>query len=177
MRHPFPHTNCILRKACSMEFWEFFLFVHDFKVTVWLADGTQYIYLASLQRDSMLHTQRHAISPKHTYLVKKKHSPIDPQTHSSSTHACNRKYAAATQERSLETGNDSGQKRLFQREERYHQISVIVRKGWEKKEDLASITRKEKDSKASDTVIIKRKRANCESFKSFLYKTQGLFCS
>lgn len=30
---------------------------------------------------------------------------------------------------------------------------------------MASITRKEKDSKASDTVIIKRKRANCESFK------------
>lgn len=78
-----------------MEFWESLLFVHDFKMTVWQADDTEYVYLASLHRDSMLHTQRHA------YLVKKKHSPVDPRTHSSSTHACNRKYTAGTQERSL----------------------------------------------------------------------------
>lgn len=62
MRHPFLDTKCILRELCSTEIWESFLFVHDFKMTVWQADGTEYIYLASLQRDSMLHTQRHAIS-------------------------------------------------------------------------------------------------------------------
>lgn len=68
----------------------------------------------------------------HTRLVK---SSTDTHTH---THSCNCRHTVGTQERSLETGNDSGRKRLFQRVERYHQIFVIVRKGREEKEDLES---------------------------------------
>lgn len=87
---------------------------------------------------------------KNTCILRKvKHCPVSAWTHSSPTHAYNRTHTVGTQESSSETGNDSRWKKLFQREEIYHQVSIVERTE-EKRKDMTSNYRKREE--ALDTI-------------------------
>lgn len=165
MRHPFPDTNCILR-----EVWESFLFVHDFKMTVWQADDTECIFLAS-------NTQSRAISPTRIFSKEKTqfrwstdtqliHSSMQSQVHSGYPREIlgNRKWQwteeAVPKRRKIPSDLCHSEEGM--REERGLGIYYNERKG---------------QQSIRYSLNKKKERANCESFKSFLHNTQGLFYS
>lgn len=155
-----------------MEFWES-LFVHDFKMIVSQADDTEYIYLASLHRDSMLHTQRHArhaISPK-THIFSKEKTQSRWSTDTQLIHSCMQSQVHSRYPREI-LGNRKWQwtEEAVPKRRKIPSDLCHSEEGMREERGLDIYYNERKGQQSIRYSLNKKKeRANCERFKSFLY--------